>query len=84
MRKLSHWLLSDSFAVIYKLPLKTSKTKINSPYRYEGLLESISLRFWGSVILSDSADSSVTNVTCNSKVSEIHNFIKEEDSNRVK
>lgn len=45
MRKLSHWLLSDSFAVIYKLPLKTSKTKINSPYRYEGLLESISLRF---------------------------------------
>lgn len=76
MRKLSHWLLSDSFSVIYQLPLKTSKTKIKSPYRYEGLLESISLRFWQSIIPSDSADSSAIDATCNSKVSEIRNFIK--------
>lgn len=71
MRKIR--LLSDSFAVIYKLPLKI---QIKSPYRYEGLLESISLRFWESTIPSVSADSSAIDAACNSKVSEIHNFIK--------
>lgn len=84
MKKLSHWLLSDSFAAIYKLLLNPSKIKIKSSYRYEGLLESISLRLWESITPSDSTHSSAIDATCNSKVSGIHNFIKKKHSNRFK